>query len=75
METKEEAAKRVGSLADDLLAGGAEIAEFLGTNVREVYHLAKTQRLPIGRLGRKLIASRRALARHADKIARGPTAA
>jgi hypothetical protein len=74
METKE-AARQPDHLADDLLDGGAEIAAFLGTNLREVYHLAKTQRLPIGRLGRKLIASKRRLARHADKIARGSTAA
>jgi hypothetical protein len=73
METKE-AAKQTDRLADDLLDGGAEIAEFLGTNVREVYHLAKTQRLPIGRLGRKLIASRRKLARYTDKITRGTAA-
>lgn len=61
METKE--AAQADRLADDLLDGGAEIAAFLGTNVREVYHLAKTKRLPIGRLGRKLIASRNQLRR------------
>lgn len=73
MEIKE-TAKQADRLADDLLAGAAEIAEFLGTNAREVYHLAKTQRLPIGRLGRKLIASKRRLARHTNKIARGSAA-
>jgi len=62
-------------LADDLLNGGAAIAKFLGTNTREVYHLHKTQRLPIGRLGRKLVASKRALLRSASKITRGSTAA
>jgi hypothetical protein len=67
METKE-AAKQADRLADDLLDGGAEIAAFLGTNVREVYHLAKTQRLPIGRLGRKLIASRSQLRRAAKAL-------
>ena len=51
-----EAAKQSETLASDLLNGAAEIAQFLGTNAREVYHLAKTQRLLIGRLGRKLIA-------------------
>jgi hypothetical protein len=71
MET-DEAAKPADRPADDLLDGGAEIAAFLGCNTREVYHLHKTQRLPIGRLGRKLIASKRKLARHVDKIARGP---
>jgi hypothetical protein len=75
METKEEAAKPADRLADDLLDGGPAIAEFLGCNTREVYHLHKTGRLPIGRLGRKLIASKRHLARHANKLTRGPTAA
>jgi hypothetical protein len=60
--------KQADRLADDLLAGGREIAEFLGTNVREVYHLHATQRLPIGRLGRKLIASRNQLRRAAKAI-------
>jgi hypothetical protein len=50
-------------LADDLLSGATEIADFLGTNTREVYYLVKTRRLPIGRLGRKLIASRSQLRR------------
>jgi hypothetical protein len=68
METDKEAAKPVDRLADDLLDGGRAIAEFLGTNTREVYHLAKTQRLPIGRLGRKLIASRSQLRRAAKAI-------
>jgi hypothetical protein len=67
METKE-AAKPADRLADDLLDGGAEIAEFLGCNTREVYHLHKTGRLPIGRLGRKLIASRSGLRRAAKAI-------
>jgi hypothetical protein len=70
-----EAAKQADRLADDLLNGAAEIAEFLGTNAREVYLLAQTKRLPIGRLGRKLIASKRNLARHVDKITRGSSAA
>ena len=69
METMDkEAAKQSETLAADLLSGAAEIAEFLGTNAREVYHLAQTQRLPIGRLGRKLIASRSQLRRAAKTI-------
>jgi hypothetical protein len=67
MENKE-AASQPDRLADDLLNGGAEIAEFLGTNTREVYHLHKTGRLPIGRLGRKLIASRNQLRRAAKAL-------
>jgi hypothetical protein len=64
METINEAPR----LADDLLNGAREIAEFLGTNEREVYHLAKTKRLPIGRLGKKLIASRAQLRRATLKL-------
>jgi hypothetical protein len=64
----QEVARRADRVADDLLNGAAEIAEFLGTNAREVYHLRKTQRLPIGRLGRKLIASRRQLTRAAKAL-------
>jgi hypothetical protein len=67
METNE-AAKQADRLADDLLDGGAEIAAFLGCNTREVYHLHKTGRLPIGRLGRKLIASRSQLRRAAKAL-------
>jgi hypothetical protein len=59
------AVKQSDRLADDLLYGGTEIAEFLGMTLREVYHLAKTQQLPIGRLGRNLLASRSGLRRAA----------
>lgn len=71
----QEPAKQIDRLGDDLLSGANAIAEFLGTNAREVYLLAQTKRLPIGRLGRKLIASKRSLARHVEKITRGSTAA
>ena len=67
-ETRRKQEARAERLGDDLLNGAAEIAEFLGTNVREVYHLAKTKRLPIGRLGRKLIASRAGLRRAARAL-------
>ena len=68
METINESPRPVDRLADDLLSGAREIAEFLGVNEREVYHLAKTKRLPIGRLGKKLIASRSQLRRAAMKL-------
>ena len=64
----QEAVKRVERLADDLLSGGPEIAAYLGCPLREVYHLAKTTRLPIGRLGRQLIASRGQLRRAAKAL-------
>jgi hypothetical protein len=68
-------ARQTDRLADDLLNGAAEIAAYLGTNVRKVYLEAQTGRLPIGRLGRKLIASKRQLTRHTNKITRGSSAA
>ena len=70
-----DAARPADRLADDLLNGAAEIAAFLGTNTREVYLLNQTGRLPIGRLGRKLIGSKRIITRHVVKIARGSSAA
>ncbi len=51
-------------IADDLLHGAEEIAEFLfgkGKLRRKVYHLAKTSRLPVFRLGSKLNARRSVL--------------
>lgn len=45
-------------LADDLLDGAAEIAEFMfGSKKqrRRVYHLAATGQLPLARFGEKLI--------------------
>lgn len=64
----DEAIKQAERLADDLLNGATEIAEFLGTNKREVYWIAKKQRLPIGRMGRKLIASRAQLRRATARL-------
>jgi hypothetical protein len=61
-------AKQSDRLGDDLLNGGPEIAQYLNMSLREVYHLAATKRLPIGRLGRKLIASRAGLRRAAKAI-------
>ena len=69
-------------LAGDLLVGADAIRAFLvhlgmpeGT---DPYYLKRTGLWPIGNTagdGGKLIASKRRLARHADKIARGPPAA
>ena len=66
--TDDQQAAQASRLADDLLNGANEIADFLGTNAREVYHLAATKRLPIGRLGRKLIASKNQLRRAARTL-------
>jgi len=50
-------------IADDLLIGAAAIAEELGITPMQVYHWARLKRLPIGRIGKNLIASRRQLQR------------
>ena len=50
---------RQAKLAQDLLRGADEIADFLFGDARQrrkVYHLAETSRIPIFRLGSKLCA-------------------
>lgn|SRR5688572_30189851 len=49
-------APRSYDLADDLLEGADEIAEFGDWSRRQVYHLAQTRRLPVFRLGSTLCA-------------------
>jgi len=71
-----------GRLAGDLLVGADAIRAFLvhlgmpeGT---DPYYLKRSGRWPIGNTAGtdgKIIASRRRLIRHVDKITRGPTAA
>jgi len=51
------------TVAEDMLHGAAEIAAFLGISVNQVYHYHQLQRLPIGKLGWNLIASKRKLQR------------
>jgi hypothetical protein len=55
-------------LADDLLIGGQAIADELGIALHDLYYIAKTKRLPIGRLGKNLIASRAKLRRAASAL-------
>jgi len=69
-------------LAGDLLVGADAIRDylvFLGMPADiDVYYLKRLGRWPIGKTsgdGGSLIASKRRLIRHADKIARGSTAA
>jgi hypothetical protein len=67
--------------AGDLLLGATRIAEHISTLVGEtvnegdVYYAHKTGKWPIGKLGAGLIASKRRLASHGNKIARGSTTA
>ena len=71
------------TLTGDVLVGAPAIHGFLvGLGMPEetdVYYLKRTGRWPIGSTGGdgggKLIATKRRLTRHIQKIARGPTAA
>jgi hypothetical protein len=65
-------------LAGDLLVGAEPIEahlKHLGVPDPDAYYLRRTGKWPIGKYGANLIASKRRLNRHADKITRGPTAA
>jgi predicted transcriptional regulator len=50
-------------LADDLLIGAPAIADELGVTEAAVYYLYRMKRLPIGKLGKNLIATRSKLRR------------
>jgi hypothetical protein len=68
-------------LAGDLLRGARRIAEHISVLAGEpvdegdVYYFHRAGTWPIGKLGAGLVASRKRLNRHADKITRGNTAA
>lgn len=51
------------TLADDLLTGAPEIAAFLGTTQRRIYHLARNGRIPVFYIATKLHCRRSTLLR------------
>jgi hypothetical protein len=55
-------------LADDLLVGAPAIAAELGVKEAAVYYIFRMKRLPIGKLGKNLFASRRKLRRAAQAL-------
>lgn len=55
--------KHKETVAEDMLHGADEIAAFLGISKAQVYHAARLKRLPIGKYGWNLIASKRKLQR------------
>jgi hypothetical protein len=55
-------------LADDLLIGAAAIAAELGVTEDAVYHIHRMKRLPIGKLGKNLVATRSKLRRAAHAL-------
>jgi hypothetical protein len=50
-------------LADDLLHGAAEIAEFLGLEERQARHQIDRGNIPVTRMGRLIVGSKSALRR------------
>ena len=64
MNSESKTSAQDGKLANDLLRGADQIADFLFGEPgqrRKVYHLAETSRLPVFRLGTKLCARRSVL--------------
>jgi hypothetical protein len=68
MSQLEPARQQAERLADDLLIGWRQIAAELGCSRRQVYYLVETQKLPIGKFGKSLIASRAKLRRAANAL-------
>ena len=70
----------VEPLTGDVLLGARNIAEhltlILGVPVSEtdVYYAHRMKKLPIGKYGILLIASKRRFAKHVEKLTRGPVA-
>lgn len=52
-------------LADDLLIGAQAIADELGVEPHQVNYIFKTKKLPIGKMGKQYIASKKQLRRAA----------
>jgi hypothetical protein len=72
---------RPPALAGDVLLGAAKIAAHLTAILGEpidaddVYYAHRMKKWPIGKYGALLIASKKRLNNHVEKITRGPTAA
>lgn len=62
------------NLSDDLLHGASEIATFLNTSTRRVYHLANNGTIPVFHLGGSLCARRSTVVRHIEKLEAGEEA-
>jgi hypothetical protein len=63
-----EESRKQERLADDLLVGAAAIAQELGLTEEAVYYIHRKKRLPIGKLGKNLIATRSKLRRAAHDL-------
>lgn len=60
-----------GSLADDLMWGAKAIGVETGLDEKQVWHVAEHGQLPIGRVGGRLVASKKALREHFARITQG----
>jgi hypothetical protein len=62
----------------DLLEGADEIAEFLKADLglkvsrRRAFHLCASKQIPAGKLGGKLIGSKRAIRKHFERLTSHP---
>jgi hypothetical protein len=65
--TEDQSEKSSERLADDLLRGARRIGNFLGVTEDAVYYLRRSQKWPIAKMGKELIASKRQLTHHARK--------
>jgi hypothetical protein len=68
VSTMTEEIQKPERLADDLLVGAAAIAQELGISQDAVYYIHRKKRLPVGKLGKNLIASRSKLRRAANAL-------
>jgi hypothetical protein len=58
-------------VADDALRGARKIGDFLGLTTHQVYHEAEAGRIPVGKSGGLLIASKQRLREHHAAITSG----
>jgi hypothetical protein len=56
------------TLADDLLDGADQIGKFIGKTPEQVYYLHRSGKLPIGKFGKGLLASKARLTSRIQKI-------
>jgi hypothetical protein len=55
-------------LADDLMVGAKQIADWLGVSERKVFYWGETKRIPIFKVGSQLAGRKSTIARHLEKL-------
>jgi hypothetical protein len=68
--------ERLDDVADDIIEGAEAIAAFIWgrvtrNRVKRVFYLADRRLIPVGKLGRRLVASKAKLRRHFDNLTNG----